>query len=140
QPPDDIVKCAMAGPRSPAPVSLDLFQEEGALDLLNRVRDLNPARAGVGAVEDGPAPPDARLLVQDAQPFTGALVAAVKDEAVGVHDRGGPHEVLVCPRDRAGGGAGGAQNALGRVVEPETVLGALQPLAGTGRVVRDQVR
>jgi hypothetical protein len=55
--------------------------------------------------------------VQHRQPLGGALVAGVEDEPVGVDDRGRADVLLVGPVHRAGGGAGGAQDAPGGVVE-----------------------
>src|SRR5690606_29255425 len=100
----------------------DVAGQQAALDLLNGARDLNPARARLGAVEDGAAAPDARLLVQHGQPVGCTLVAAVVDEAVGVDDRRGTDEFVVGPGDRAGTGAAGAEDALRRVVEALAIL------------------
>ena len=47
--------------------------DQGALDLLDRLRDLDPAGAGLGAVEGGAAAPDALAVVEDVQALGGAL-------------------------------------------------------------------
>src|SRR4051812_45326172 len=57
----------------------DAAEDEGALDLLDRLRDLDPARAGVRAVEGGPAAPDALALVEDLQPILAGVITAVED-------------------------------------------------------------
>ena len=44
-------------------------------DLEDRLGDVDPARAGVGAVEDRPAAPDAVLVGEDLEPLVAALVA-----------------------------------------------------------------
>lgn len=54
--------------------------------LLDQVGHRNTAWAGIRAVEDGAAAPDAFTLAQDTQAFRAALVAAVEDEAVRIYD------------------------------------------------------
>jgi hypothetical protein len=103
--------------------------QDRLLHLADRLGDLDLARAGLGAVEDRAAAPDALAVVQDLQPLGRRLVAAVEDEAVRVHDRRRADEVLVRPERRARGGARRAQDALGGVVEALAVLDRLQPLA-----------
>ena len=39
------------------PPGVSAREDQGALDLLDRLGDLDPARAGIGAVEGGPATP-----------------------------------------------------------------------------------
>src|ERR1041385_8262623 len=93
-------------------------EHDGPLDLLDGLGDLDAAGAGLGAVERGPAPEHAALLGQDGEPLLPGLIAGVEDEPVGVHDGRRADVPLVAPVDRARGGAGGAQDALGRVVVP----------------------
>ena len=59
-----------SGPRSEA------ARDQRPLDLLDRLGDLDAARAGVGAVEGRAAAPDALLVVEDLQALLAALVAA----------------------------------------------------------------
>src|SRR5215212_6878581 len=117
-----------------------LAEQQGPLHFLDGLGDLDPPGAGVGAVEGGPAAPDPLLVVEHGQPLAGALVAGVEDEAVGVDDRRRPEVLLVGPEHRARGGAGGAQDALGGVVEALAFGGGLAPLGVGGRVVVDQER
>src|SRR3954454_18633416 len=119
---------------------LDAPEDQGALDLLDRLRDLDAAGAGVGAVEGRAAAPDAFPLVEDLQSLLAAVVAAVEDEAVGVDDGGRAEVALVGPEDRTRRRAGGAQDALGGVVEPLSVRGRLQPLARRLATLRDEER
>jgi len=79
--------------------------------------DLDLARTGERALEDRPAAPDA-LHVQERRGVLGrAVVAAVEQETVRLHDRRRAGIFPVRPENRAGGGAASAQDALGRVVE-----------------------
>lgn len=71
-------------------------EQQGALDLLNDLRDLDASRAGVGAVERRAAAPDAIPVVQDLKALPGALVAGVEDDPV----RAAPLSVR---RDTVGG-------------------------------------
>src|SRR5439155_16193006 len=128
-------------PKIPIPVERgesDAAVEDGPLDLLDGLGDLDVAGAGVRAVERRPAPEHARALVEDLEPFAGGLVARVEDEAVGVDDRGGTDVGLVAPVDRARRGARGAQDAFGGVVETGTVLGALEPFGVAGVIGVDE--
>src|SRR5207249_9167799 len=79
------------------------------------------------------------LVVQHGEALGGPVVAGVEDETVGVDDRRRPEVLLVGPEHRAGGGAGGAEDALGGVVEAFPVLLGLAPLGVGRRVVVDQV-
>ena len=88
----------------------------------NRLGDFDLARAGVGAVENGAAAPDAEGVANHIQTFFGALIAAVKDEAVGLDDGRRADIFVVGPEAGAGGGAGGAQDAFGRIVETRPVF------------------
>src|SRR4051794_3848709 len=115
-------------------------EHQRALDLLNRLRDLDPARAGFRAVERRAATPDAVDLVEDVEALGGGLIAAVEDEPVRVDDRGGPEIRPLAPIDGAAGGAARAQDALGRVVVAGPVGRALDPLAGRRIAAGDQVR
>src|SRR5919107_1313747 len=82
---------AAGGGVGPAPSHL--AGEQRALDLLDRPGDLDPARAGLRAVEGRAAAPHTFLVVQDLQSQVGSLVPAVEDEPVRVDNGGGP-EVL----------------------------------------------
>src|SRR5690606_2763238 len=109
--------------------------EQLALDLLDRLRHGDAARAGLRAVVGGAAAPHAVEVVQHREPLGRAPVARVEDEAVRVDYGGGTDVAPVRPEDRAGGRAGGAQDALGGRVEALAVLGALQTLRRRRRLV-----
>src|SRR5215469_15181127 len=113
-------QCDSAAVRGPG--RSDPAGDQGPLDLGDRLGDLDPPGARLGAVERGAAAPDALPLVEDLQALLGGVVAAVEDEAVRVDDRGRAEVLPVGPEHRARGGAGGAQDALGRVVEAVAVL------------------
>jgi hypothetical protein len=51
---------------------------------------LMPRGQAFEQLKAGAAAPHARLLVEDVEPVGRALVARVEDEAVGLHDGGGP--------------------------------------------------
>ena len=85
--------------------------------LEDRPGDVDAARAGVDTVEDRAAAPHAVLVGEDLQPLGRALVARVEDEAVGLDDGGRADVLGPGPEGRAGARAGGAQDALGGVVE-----------------------
>src|SRR3954469_19710892 len=74
-------------------------------------------RAGLRAVEGGAAAPHPLLVIQDVEAHLTALVAAVEDEAMCVHDRGRAEVLPIRPEHRAARGACGAQDALGGVIE-----------------------
>src|SRR5690606_4590056 len=113
--------------------------QERALDLLDGPGDLDTARAGIGAVEDRAAAPDAIAVIEDLEPLLSALIARVVDEAVGVDDGRRSDPRRRAPGNRASRRASGAHDALGGVVEDLAFLGRLQPLAAGGRLVVDQV-
>ncbi len=113
---------------------------DGAADLEDGLGDLDPARTGVGAVEDRPAAPHAVLVGQDLEPLVGALVPGVEDESVGVDDGRRPDVLGLRPERRAGRRARGAQDALGRVVVALALGRGLEPLALRRRRVVDEVR
>src|SRR5690606_17250697 len=69
-------------------------EEDLPLNLRDRLRDANLARAGLRAVEDLAAAPGAGAFVQDRQPLGGAAVARVEDEAVRVDEGGGADELV----------------------------------------------
>src|SRR5699024_4534819 len=84
--------------------------------------------------------PHALLGVEDLQTLLAGIIARIEDEAMGVDD-GSRTEVLpVGPEHRARGGAGGAQDALGGVVEALTLLRGLQPLPAGLLAAGDQER
>jgi len=70
--------------------------EDRFLHLADGLGDLDLAGAGLGAVEDGAAAPHALAVVQPLQPLARRVVAAVEDEAVRVHDRGGAEHRCIC--------------------------------------------
>src|SRR6201999_2606853 len=79
-------------------------EHERALDLLDCLGHLDATRAGLRAVECGPAAPDTVDLVEDVQPLGGTLVAAVEDEPVRVDDGRRPEVAALVPEHRATGG------------------------------------
>ena len=97
-----------------------------ALEFADRHRHLDLARAGHGAVVHGVAARQAAGLADDLQALGGGLIAAVEDEAVRGDQRGRAEVIVAAPERRAGGGAAGAQDALGGVIEALALLGALQ--------------
>ena len=115
--------------RSPASAA----EDQRALHFLDRLGDLDAARAGLGAVEGGAAAPHALLVVEDLQALVGALVAAVEDEPVRADDRLRAEVLPVAPVDRAGRRARGAQDALGGVVEAVPVGLATGSARGSAR-------
>ena len=104
---------------------IELTGLNGMLDIGNGPGDLNIPRAGLGAVEGGPAAPYPALLVENRQAFGRRAVAAVINKAVGVHNRRRAHIVIVRPERRARGGAGTAQNALGGIFKALELFGRL---------------
>src|SRR5690606_38950077 len=98
---------------------------ELALDLFDRLRHGDPARAGLRAVVGGAAPPQAVEAVEDLEPVAGGLVARVEDEPVRVDDRRRTDVAAVRPEHRARRCAGRAQDALRRLIEDLAVLRAL---------------
>ncbi len=101
-------------------ILFDIAGHQRSLDFGNRLRHFDIAWTGRGAVEDRPASPDAFGVVEDVQSLGGSSVSRIEDEAVGVDDRGGANVLSVAPEWRAGRGAAGAEDALGRVVEPRS--------------------
>ncbi len=69
-----------------------------------------------------------------------SLIAAVEDEPVSIDDRRWTDELGIRPGDRAGGGAGRAEDALGRVLEAFAFLRDFAALTGARSFVGDQVR
>ena len=84
--------------------------------------DLDLARAGHSTVEDGMAARQAGCLGYDLEPVGGLGIAAIKDKAMGTHQRGRAEIIVTGPEGRAGGGAGCAQDALGSVIEARTLF------------------
>src|SRR5699024_1147435 len=118
----------------------DAAADHSLLHLGDRLGHLDAARACLGAVEGGAAAPHALLGVEDLQTLLAGIIARIEDEAMGVDD-GSRTEVLpVGPEHRARGGAGGAQDALGGVVEALTLLRGLQPLPAGLLAAGDQER
>jgi hypothetical protein len=79
----------------------EAVEHDGALDLLDGLRDLDASRAGLAAVEGRSASEHAALLGQHLEAFLSALVPRVEDESVGVHDGCGADVAVVAPVDRA---------------------------------------
>src|SRR5512141_580718 len=73
----------VTGPRYPGASSgSEAVEQDRALHVLDRLRDLDAARARLGAVEGRPAPEHAGLVRQDLQPLLARVIARVVDEAV----------------------------------------------------------
>src|SRR5439155_220553 len=116
------------------------IEHDGPFDLLDGLRHLDAARAGVRAIEGGSAPEYARPVGQDVQALPSALVPRVEDETVGVDDGGRADVLAVAPEDGTGRGAGSAEDALGGVVVSFPLFRGL-PTFAVGRVlVVDQIR
>src|SRR5690606_23274215 len=122
-------------PRAP----LGATPQHGVLDLGDRLRDLDAARARLRAVEGRAAAPHALLVVEDVEPHLLALVAAVEEEAERVDDRGVAEGLPIRPEHRARRGARGAQDALRGVVEARALRDRLHALL-LGLVARDEER
>src|SRR6184192_61641 len=113
----------------------EALEQDRALHLLDRLRDLDASRTGVRAVERRAASEDPGLLREDLHPFAARLVAGIEDEPMGVDDGGRPDVALVAPEHRARGGARCAQDAFRRVVVPVAILRRLSAfLLGFARV------
>src|ERR671913_2630576 len=98
---------------SGATAGLEPVEQDRAFHVLDRLRYLDPAWAGVRAIERRPAAEHAVLLGEDLEAPPRALVARVVDEPVGIDDRGGGHGLLVAPEDRARRRTRRAQDAFG---------------------------
>src|SRR5688572_15055932 len=118
---------------------LCLVDQDGPCDLLNGLRYLDGAGAGFGAVDGGAAPEHAGPVAQDLESFIRAAIAGIEDEPVGVDDRRWAHVPPISPEDRAGSGAGSAQDALRGVVKALPLLGGLDPFPRPRILVVDQV-
>ena len=117
------------GPRQGSPACFWI----SPYDLHDCPRDVDATRAGLDAVEDRAAAPDAVGVGHDLEPLLVRVVARVDDEAVRVHDRRRTDVVRVRPEDRAGGGAGGAQDALAGVLVALALRRRLAPLLAVRR-------
>src|SRR5690348_16265235 len=113
--------------------------DDGTLHLLDQVRNGDTSWAGIGAVEDREAAPDAITLAQDRHALGGSLVAAIEDDAVRVDDRRGTDPVGIAPDRRAGAGAGTAENTFRPLVVDLALGGTLQALGPRLVVIVDQV-
>ena len=80
---------------------LQFAGDDGVLDLGDGLGDVDLAGAGLGAVVGGAAAPQTVGLTEHLHALRGPLIAAVEDEAVGVHDGGGAEVAAVGPEDRA---------------------------------------
>ena len=117
-----------------------ILEQDGPLDLLDRLGDLDVAGAGLGAVEDGAAAPDAVALVQDlagAPPRPRSRLSKMKRWALTI--AAGPMKLWFAQK----GGQAVVQQAqrMHFVVSSKRSrsLGALQALAGRDCLVVDQV-
>jgi len=122
--------------------SLHLPRYRRHLQLTDRLRDLDLTRAGHRAVEHGMTARHARSLADDFQALRGGFVAVIEDEAMRCYQRGGAEIIVAGPERRAGGGATGAQDALGGLVEAGARFRALQaffPVRGKRGLV-DEIR
>src|SRR5215467_13114152 len=119
--------------------SLLFIVNDGTFDLFDQVGYVDAARAGIGAVEYGTAAPHAFLLAQDGEAFGPGLVAAVEDEAVGIHDSSRANPVGIAPDRRTRTCAGGAEDALGAFVIAGTLFRTLQSLGARLGVVGDEI-
>src|SRR5689334_15776702 len=91
--------------------------QNSALDLLNRVGNVNPTRTGLCAVEDRAATPDARAVAQNVQALSAATIAAVEDEPVRVHNGRWAYPLSICPDRWTRPSTRATKNAFGRLVE-----------------------
>ena len=101
---------------------IQLARDRRHLQLTDRHRDLDLARAGHRAVEGRVAARQARGLSYDLESVGGILVAAVEDEAVRIHQSCRTKIIIAGPEGRAGGGASRAQDALCRVIKAFAVF------------------
>src|SRR5205807_4943607 len=89
-----------------------------SLGIGNRVRRVEPFRAGLGAVHDRVAAIEPERVVEPVEALAGPLVAAVGEPAIGLQQhRRAEIAVLVPPVARAGGRAAEAEDALPQAVE-----------------------
>src|SRR5262245_8482841 len=111
------------------PCLLNLPVHHLALDAGDRLRRVEPLRAGLGAVHDGVAAVEPERVLELVEALAFLLVAAVVDPAARLQERRGTEEPLgIPPVAWARGRAAGAQDALVEAVELHAVLVALLPL------------
>ncbi len=110
-------------------LGVELVREQGALDLLDRLGDLDAAGAGLGAVEGRAAAPHPLLVVEHLEALGPALVPAVEDEAVRVDDCRGPKYWPSFQNTGQLVVQAAQEDALRGVVEALAVLLALDALA-----------
>ena len=109
---------------------------DGFLYFTNGSCDLDLPWAGKRAVENCMASKNTKLVVEDLQPFCTCPVPAVKNESMSVDDGSWSHVFLISPERRTGGGTGGAQDTLGRVVKSFTLFRTLQAFGlGWGLII-----
>src|SRR5439155_11200246 len=101
-------------------------EHDGPLDLLDRFGDLDPAGAGLGAVERGPAPEHAALLRQDGQALLPRLIAGPEIDRVGVTVASRAVVPLAAPELGARGGAGSDRDLLDRFVQRARLGGCVR--------------
>src|SRR5579859_6920223 len=100
---------------------------------------MNAAWTRFGAVEDGPAAPNAVAVTKDLEALVRAAVAAVEDETMGVDDGGWPHPARICPHGGTRSRAGAAEDAFRRVVIARAFFRRLQALGARLRLVIDEI-
>jgi hypothetical protein len=88
----------------------------------NSLGDLDPTRAGIGAVEGGPASPYAFFRVENFKAASGAGVTTIKNEAVRSNNGLWPKVLVICPKHWAASCAGCAQDAFSTVVKARAIF------------------
>ena len=98
------------------------------LQLTDGLRDLNLTRTSHRAVESSVTTGKSAGLADDLHALGSGFIAAVKNEAVRRDQRSGAKIIVTAPEGWTGGGAGRAQDALGRFVEACPLFGRLEAL------------
>src|SRR5690349_1494934 len=127
------------GPSNRESVAVRRIIQNSALHLLNCVGDVNSTRAGLGAVEDRAATPNAGAVAQNIQTFGAATVAAIEDEPVRVHDRRWANPFSIGPHRGTRSGACAAEDAFGRLIEALALLRRLQTLGARRGFIVDEI-
>lgn len=68
--------------------------------LFNQVSDRDTTWAGIGAIKNGPAAPDAIAITENLQAFGRALVTAIKDKTMGIDNGRRADPVGISPDGR----------------------------------------
>src|SRR5271166_633404 len=120
------VICPRGAP-SPSPASHPPLDHH-FLDVDDRLGRVEALGAGLGAVHDRVAAVEAERVLEIVEPLALGLVARVDEPTISLEqDRRTQIAVAVPPVARAGGRAGGAENALIEAVELRPLLWRLQP-------------